>query len=263
MATQKNQNRYVPPVKKLGAIGARKTLLMIFVVDHSGSMTGERIKAVNQAFERMIPELQQVQSSANDTFRLEIAVMVFGSVAEWIVPPTPIGEYIHTEIKADGGGTSYGNAFRKLEEKLSRKEYFPSEGKIAKPYIMFMTDGKPLDSDYEAMIQKLENNLWYTQAQRYAVLMGKEAIQDPDARAAVSAFVQNNSESIITAKNAEEITKTVSATTILAVNEMTHLVPPEQAEPQPEQEEEEDLVPPVKWDFGTDLTSLYGKDYKF
>ena len=94
-------------------------------------------------------------------------------------------------------------------------------GKIAQPYIMLMTDGKPNDSGYQKVIDELQQNLWYKEAQRYAVLIGEGAINDEKARQAVRAFVTDEQEGIVTAKEAHDIVKVVSAKTIHTITNMT------------------------------------------
>lgn len=201
---------------------ALKSLLMIFIVDNSGSMSGDRIDKVNDAFRNMVPALQKVQTDVNDAFELSIAVMTFGSTAEWVVSPTPIMEYYHENIDADGGGTDYKRMLEALKEKLTREAFMAHSGKIAAPYIMLMTDGEPNNDHYGTVIDELNKNLWYNQSQRYAVLIGRQAITDRKARAAVESFVTDPSEGIVTAEDAQTIVETVSAKTIHTVRMMTN-----------------------------------------
>ena len=211
----------------LGDVGSmqsdavRKTLLVVFVVDNSGSMSGDRIYKVNEAFKKMIPSLQDIQLKVADAYELRIAIMTFGREPKWIVAPTRVMEYTHDEIVADGGSTEYGKMLESLESKLTRKEFIPSKGKIAEPYIMLMTDGEPTDKDYNTRFESLNQNSWYARANRYAVLIGKKAIESARARAAVEAFVKSPDD-IINAAKATEIVKAVSAHTIIAVENMTN-----------------------------------------
>ncbi len=208
-------------IRDMPGVACRKKMLVIFIVDNSGSMSGEKMDKVNAAFRKMVPNMRELQQKVNDAFELQIAVLVFDSNASWKVTPTPILKYEHEEIDSYGGGTSYGKALRELKSKLNENEYMKHNGKVAKPYIMLMTDGKPTDKGYEDVITELERNIWYKNAQRYAVLIGKKAVHDADARAAVKAFVSNETEGIITAEEAAEIVQAVSAQTMIALKEMT------------------------------------------
>lgn len=260
---------YTPPVSMLSGIASQKKMLIIFMVDNSGSMSMEEcMDAVNEAFERMVPALQDLQRKVNDAFELEIAIMTFGSMAKWIVEPTPILQYFHTKIQANGGGTSYGNALRALKEKLTEKEFMAHKGKIAEPYIMFMTDGYPQDSDYENVIQELKENLWYVNSQRYAVLIGKSAISNSKARAAVEAFVSDPVEGIIDALDAEAIVQNVSAKTIHTVKGMTQhrkvQMSEEPGETHKNRKQEPDFL--QDWNFDDDdldLDKVYGGNFVF
>jgi hypothetical protein len=123
--------------------------------------------------------------------------------------------------------TYFSNAFRKLGEKLTRKEFMAHTGKIAQPYIMFMTDGEPTpDDNYGPEIDALLENGWFTNSQRFAVLIGRNAINSSDARSAVSKFVSNPEEGIINAADAATIVAEVQAKTIHTIQIATkHGIP--------------------------------------
>lgn len=209
----------------MSAMTTNKVLHMIFIVDISGSMDGDCIDNVNDAFHQMVPELQEIQQKVGDTFELYISILKFGSSASWAVTPTPILNYVHNDIEADGGGTDFRNAFEALKSKLTRKEFMAHRGKIAEPYIMFMTDGYPNSNDYEPVLDELSENLWYTKAQRYAVLIGEDAISNVSARNAVEKFASDAKEGIVTAKDAVDIVSVVSAKTIHTIKGMTIRTP--------------------------------------
>ena len=159
-------------------------------------------------------------------FELKISIMTFDQEARWIVNPTPIMEYDHNDITCSEWVTYFSNAFRKLGEKLTRKEFMAHTGKLAQPYIMFMTDGEPTPNDnYGPELDALLENGWFTNSQRFAVLMGKEAINSSGARSAVSRFVSNEREGIIDAADAAAIAAAVEAKTIHTIQIATkHVV---------------------------------------
>lgn len=214
---------FTPQMGGMSTKGTQKLLNIFFVVDISGSMRGEgRINAVNDAFTQMIPALRQIQIDCQSQFELRIAIMTFDEDARWIVAPTPILEYTHEEIGCSQWVTYFSRAFRTLGEKLTRSEYMAHTGKIAQPYIMFMTDGEPTkQDDYQPELDKLLENGWFKAAQRFAVLIGKDTINSPSARAAVERFVSNPTEGIINAADAAAIAAEVQAKTIHTVVNMT------------------------------------------
>lgn len=218
---------FTTPMENIRTVASQKILNMIFIVDTSGSMLYEgRIEAVNAAFREMIPTLRKVQQDVNTEFELRLAIMTFNQSANWLVTPTPILEYDHKDIPCSRSVTYYSEAFKALREKLSRSGYMAHGGKIAVPYIMFMTDGAPSKNDnYAAELDELNKNGWYQSSQRFAVLIGQGAINSPDARNAVRLFVTNEKEGIIDAKDAVAIAREVQARTLRTVNAMTkHVV---------------------------------------
>jgi len=219
---------FTPGLGTFQTKGNAKLLNIIFIVDVSGSMRNEgRIDAVNEAFTQMIPALRQIQMDSQTEFELKIAIMTFDQNARWIVNPTPIMEYNHNDIDCSQWVTYFSAAFNKLGEKLTRKEFMAHTGKIAQPYIMLMTDGEPTPNDnYEPVLNKLLENGWFKASQRFAVLIGKDAINSLKARRAVSKFVTSEEEGIINAADAAAIAAEVQAKTIITIQIATkHAVP--------------------------------------
>ena len=214
---------YTSPISGFSTKGTQKVLNMIFIVDTSGSMRyGGRIEAVNDAFVQMIPQLRKVQDDARSEFELRIAIMSFNETAEWLVEPTPINEYDHNEIPCSEWVTYFSRAFAALNEKMTSSAFMEHTGKIAAPYIMFMTDGYPTESDnYQPELDNLLNNGWFANSQRFAVLIGTDAINSPEARTAVERFVTNPKEGIVNAADAVAIAAEVQAKTMHTVVNMT------------------------------------------
>lgn len=207
---------YTPQFGDLKTKGTAKLLNMIFVVDISGSMRYDgRIEAVNEAFRQMLPALKQIQEDSMSEFELKISIMTFDQEARWLVMPTPILEYSHEDLECSQWVTFFSSAFRKLGEKLTRKEFMAHTGKIAQPYIMFLTDGEPTEDDnYQPELDALLENGWFKASQRFAVLIGSDAINSSSARAAVEHFVTSPEEGIINAVDATAIAAQVQAKTI-------------------------------------------------
>ena len=226
-------NVYIPDldINTLSSASTTKSLHMIFVVDTSGSMRSkdggggiDRMTAVNRAFSSMVPALQNIQTNVGDSFTIYISIMVFDRTAQWHVEPTPIMRYFHRDIVASEYITYYSVAYKELNRVLSRNVFMNQKGKMAEPYIMLMTDGAPTEGDdYGPELEDLKRyNGWFTGAQRYAVLIGKEAVNDPMARRKVASFVTNEKEGIIDAADAQAIVENVSAKTLRILDQMTH-----------------------------------------
>lgn len=233
-----NNNNHVfqpgPGVEQLSSTSTAKSLHLIFLVDNSGSMrindSGDgktRIVAVNEAFENMIPKLQELQEDVRAAFTMYISILMFNESPEWHVRWEPIETYNISEIPVSPYVTYYSRAYQELNENMSRSNMFSQDGKQAEPYIMLMTDGAPTEGDpYEEVLEELMKNRWFEGAQRYAVLIGNDTIHDPSAREAVRGFVTEPVEGIINAADAQEIMNSVSAKTMRILDNMTHRANP-------------------------------------
>jgi len=157
----------------------RKSMVLFFVVDTSGSMTGSKMGEVNSTIEEVIPEIREI-SETNSDAQIKIAVLEFSSGANWITSQGPVeaGNFVWNDLHASGV-TDFGMACKKLCEKLSIKENgFMKEatGSFA-PAIFLLSDGGPTDNYREGLAQLKENN-WFKQAIKVAIAIGKDADKD-------------------------------------------------------------------------------------
>lgn len=216
--------RFMP--NDIPVVSNTKALLTLFIVDTSGSMTlDDRIGKVNTAFEMIVQGLKEKQNEVGDSFTIYISILEFNQSAHWLVDPTPISDYYHQAIPCSDLVTYFGRAMREVNNQLSRSKKLLSlfKGKIAAPYIMFMTDGYPSEGDdFDSAMDEIEQNGWFANSVRYAVLIGEEATKNATARRAVARFVTNEKEGIIDVNDAEELARKVSAATIRNINNMTH-----------------------------------------
>jgi len=63
----------------------RRTMVVFFIVDTSGSMQGAKIGAVNSAIEEVLPEIAKI-SDENADAEIKIAVLDFSTDAKWLTP---------------------------------------------------------------------------------------------------------------------------------------------------------------------------------
>jgi uncharacterized protein YegL len=153
----------------------RRTMVLFFLVDSSGSMAGDKIGQVNSSIEEVIPDLRDL-SSGNADAQIKIAVLEFSSGAKWLTPSGPIEVELFdwNDIYASGV-TDLGDALKKLNEKLSTSKGFMKEatGSFA-PAIFLLSDGGPTD-DYKHGIDTLRQNNWFKKAIKVAVAVGHDA----------------------------------------------------------------------------------------
>lgn len=202
-----------PGFNTLHTKGTGKLLVVIFVVDCSKTMSGDRIGAVNAAMEQLKYKLTEIKN--DNSLDLRIAILSFASSAKWELELTPIEEVSLDTIHTRPGLTEYGAAFHELNKVLRKESYMKHTGKIAPPAIMFLTDGEPED-DYQADLDELLKNGWFTNASRSAVLLG-DAINNSSAKDAVSKFVNDSDADIVTAEDSTVIIQKIRIATMHTV----------------------------------------------
>ncbi len=170
----------------------RKVMTLLYLVDTSGSMAGEKLGSVNSAMEEAIVNDLPSISSANDDAEIKVAILQFSDDCSWITPPSGpigIGDVIWSDLQPDGM-TSMGAAFRELDSKLSRNAFLQSQTGAYAPVIILMSDGGPND-DWEDALENLRKNNWFKHAIKIAIAIGE------DAEKSVLACFTGNPETVI------------------------------------------------------------------
>lgn len=144
-------------------------MVLFFVVDTSGSMTGEKIEAVNSAVEGLLPELKAV--SAAEGCKIRVAALAFSDVAKWISGAPAKPDFFRWRRPVPGGVTNLGAACRALDDKLDAQAWM--SGCSHAPVIFLLSDGEPTDL-YRDSLEKLRQNEWFGRAIRVAVAIGDE-----------------------------------------------------------------------------------------
>lgn len=186
----------------------RRTMVLFFIVDTSGSMSGSKIGAVNTAIEEVLPELVDI-SKENADAQIKIAAMDFSTGCRWITP-SPIEAENFTWNYLDASGvTDLGEACVKLNEKLSRNEFMNDVVGSFAPAIFLLSDGAPTD-DYTKGLSKLKENNWFKKAIKVAVAIGD------DADVSVLEEFTGNSESVLTVHTPEALKKMIRFVSVTA-----------------------------------------------
>lgn len=180
---------------------ARRTMVLFFVVDTSGSMEGAKIGTLNQAVEDVIPEIREISENNADA-EIKIAVLDFSSGAKWVTPfPLPAEDYDWEYLNA-GGLTDFGEACRELNEKLSRNSFMSDVTGSFAPAIFLLSDGAPTDN-YKENLEKLWQNNWFKKAIKVAVAIGE------DANKKILAEFTGTSEGVLSVHNPEALKKMI------------------------------------------------------
>ncbi len=159
----------------LNAMGvSRKSLVIFFLIDTSGSMKGTKMGELNTAMEELMPEIRRVGEADTD---VKVAVLTFATHLAWMYPePISIEEFEWSRL-SPAGITNMGAAFEELAIRLSRNSFLNSPSLSFAPVIFLMTDGYPSD-DYKRGLKKLSENSWYRHGLKVALGIGKEANDD-------------------------------------------------------------------------------------
>jgi len=177
----------------------RRTMVLFFVVDTSGSMSGAKIGTVNSAIEEVVPELQSI-SEENADAQIKVATLSFSTGATWVDSAPVAAENYRWNYLDANGVTDLGEACLQLNEKLSRNAFMNEVSGSFAPAIFLMSDGEPTDN-YKHGLDKLKQNNWFKKAIKVAVAIGD------DANTNVLADFTGNSEAVITVHTPEALKK--------------------------------------------------------
>ena len=114
---------------------ARRTMVLFFVVDTSGSMYGDKIGSVNDAIRETVPDLRDL-SDNNPDAAIKVAVLQFDTDAK-------------TQFLQEAAGSFA-------------------------PVIILLSDGEPTD-EYKIGLENIKKNNWFKHAIKIAIAIGNDA----------------------------------------------------------------------------------------
>jgi uncharacterized protein YegL len=155
----------------------RRTMVLFFVIDTSGSMDGSKIGAVNTAIEEVIPAIREV-SDENADAQIKIAALEFSSGARWITSNGPVeSDQFRWNYLDAAGVTDFGSACKTLNDKLSTKAFMQEATGSFAPAIFLLSDGEPTD-EWQSSLSVLRKNNWFKAAVKVAIAIGDDANKD-------------------------------------------------------------------------------------
>ena len=172
---------------------ARKTMVLFFLVDTSGSMYGEKIGSLNDAIRETVPDLKDL-SQSNPDAAIKIAVMQFDTNVRWLYPqPIDSEQFRWNDLQA-GGSTELGAALLELNGKLSKTQFMQEAAGSYAPVLILLSDGGPTDN-FDSALEVIKKNAWFKHAIKIAIAIGNDADKN------VLAQFTGNSESVIEVHN--------------------------------------------------------------
>ena len=155
---------------------------IFYILDTSGSMSGQPLKVLNDGMRSAIEELKKISKVPTN---IKIAVLEFNSDCRWVTNGyngiVEVQDFFWHDLNA-GGFTYLGKALDELKRCLDVHETTCSITETRIPIMIFMSDGEPND-DWEVSLKNLSHNKWYRKAVKFAVAYGDHA--DVEVLAAV------------------------------------------------------------------------------
>lgn len=199
--------------RMLGEGIARQELNVLFVIDNSGSMDGEKLGAVNNAIRDVMSIMPEIQEDTADAV-IKISALKFSDDAKWIYSdPKTVSDFKWKDLSAEGG-TNLSAAYDELAKWLTKKErggQMPDIGGVA-PIIILMTDGLPTSYDWDQHLESLKRKGWFKVALKYALAIG---IDSDEAMDVLKKFT-GNPETVLKVYTAEALRKVIKVIAVTA-----------------------------------------------
>ena len=199
--------------RTLGEGIKRQELNLLFVIDNSGSMEGEKIGAVNNAIRDIITIMPEIQEDTSDA-DIMISALTFSDDAKWVyAEPQRVTEFKWKDIRTDGC-TNLSCAYDELSKFLCRRSNggkMPDIGGVA-PIIILMSDGMPTSYDWEDHLKELRKKGWFKVALKYALAI---QIDTQEAMDVLSKFTGNN-ETVLKVYTAEALRQVIKVIAVTA-----------------------------------------------
>lgn len=198
---------------RLGDGIAKQELNLLFVIDVSGSMDGEKIGAVNNAIRDVMTIMPDIQDDTSDAL-IKINAMTFSDKPKWVyTEPKTVEDFKWKDLGVEGG-TNLSSAYDELSKYLRKKEsggQMPDIGGLA-PIVILMTDGLPTSYDWEKHLADLQKKGWFKVALKYALSIG---VDSDEAMNVLTKFT-GNSETVLKVYTAEALRRVIQVIAVTA-----------------------------------------------
>jgi len=183
----------------IGGAVARRPIHFIFIIDTSGSMTGQKVAALNEAINEAIPHMRSV-AEQNPFAELLIRAVAFSSGARWLIAnPMPVDQFVWMSVDA-GGVTDLGHALKLVAAEMTVERM---GSRALPPVLVLISDGQPTD-DFEGGLAMLMHEPWAKKAVRLSIAIGNDA-----DHSTLTSFIGNSEIPVLQANNPEQLVASI------------------------------------------------------
>lgn len=172
---------------------AAKPLPVILLLDVSGSMSGEKIRNLNEAVKDMLKEFRDSESGEID---IRVSIITFGAEVKLHQALASVHEFSFRDLSAYGG-TPLGTALRMAKAMIEDKDVLPK--RAYRPTVVLVSDGRPGDS-WQQPLEAFIGEGRSSKCDRMAMAIGADADEG-----VLGKFIQGTKNPLFYAENAKQL----------------------------------------------------------
>ena len=170
-----------------------KPLPVILLLDVSGSMSGDKIRNLNDAVRDMLDTFSDTENGETE---IHVAIITFGSQVA-LHQPLASASDIHWQDLSAGGMTPLGTALQMAKAMIEDKDVIPS--RAYRPTVVLVSDGGPNDA-WEKPLNAFISDGRSAKCDRLAMAIGADADE-----AVLGKFIEGTSNRLFYAENAKQL----------------------------------------------------------
>jgi uncharacterized protein YegL len=170
-----------------------KPLPVILLLDVSGSMSGDKIRNLNDAVRDM---LNTFSDTENGETEIHVAIITFGAQVKLHQPLASASTIQWQDLSADGM-TPLGTALQMAKAMIEDKDVVPS--RAYRPTVVLVSDGRPNDT-WEKPLNAFISDGRSAKCDRLAMAIGADADE-----AVLGKFIEGTSNQLFYAENAKQL----------------------------------------------------------
>lgn len=170
-----------------------KPLPVVLLLDCSGSMSGEKIRNLNDAVRDMLAVFRDTENSETE---IHVAIISFGAELKLHQPLASAGNIRWQDLSASGG-TPLGTAIQMAKAMIEDKDILPS--RAYRPTVVLVSDGRPTDS-WEEPLKDFVREGRSAKCDRMAMAIGADADE-----MVLGKFLEGAMNSLFYAENARQL----------------------------------------------------------